>query len=201
LPLLLVWLVHKRWRSIGGVFLPAVGYIGISFAMLGWAGIVDYIRMLSIINHQIVTDPSAWHMPTLRALFSTAFTSGLATAATVICAGGLLIWTIRRWHSTDLECGFAALLIVTVIIAGYAQVYDLSLVSLAMLVSSNTAKSPFGMAVAVYMWIAFLIAENVPVANVLWPLLAPLLAAYAVVLLRRTVPPVAISENQRAAVF
>src|SRR5262249_14342068 len=35
LPLLLVWLVHRRWRSLAGTLLPAVGYIAISLLMVG----------------------------------------------------------------------------------------------------------------------------------------------------------------------
>jgi hypothetical protein len=195
LPLVAVWLLHKRWRSLAGMMIPAVAYIAISFRMLGWTGILDYIRMLSTINHHITTDSSAWQMPTLRAFFSTVLPADLATVATITAVSGLLLWIIRRWRDMDLKQGFAALLIATVITAGYAQVYDLSLVFLAFLIYPSAANSRFAIAVSIYMWIAFLIAESVRGANVLWPFLAPLLAGYAVMLLGPRLPQIAISEH------
>jgi hypothetical protein len=188
LPLLIVWLVRKRWRSLAGMVLPAVGYLAVSFAMLGWTGIINYIRMLSMINKRMVTDSSAWQMPTLRAFFSTVLSPSLATVATIICTSGLLILIIMRWRSIPAEQSFAALLIAAVISAGYAHVYDLSAVSLALLLCPGAAASRFGIAVAIYMWCAFLIAESVPAASLLWPCLSVPLGTYAAALLLRRIP-------------
>jgi hypothetical protein len=88
-----------------------------------------------------------------------------------------------RWRSIALEQSFGALLIGAVITAGYAHVYDLSLVLVALLLCPGAAARPFGIAVAIYMWLAFLIAGSVPAASLLWPCLSPPLAAYAVSLL------------------
>jgi len=70
-----------------------------------------------------------------------------------------------------------------VITAGYAHIYDLSLVLVALLLCPGAAACPFGIAVAIYMWLAFLIAGIVPAASLLWPFLSPPLAAYVVALL------------------
>jgi hypothetical protein len=183
LPLLIVWLLRRRWRSLAGMVLPAIGYFAVSFTMLGRTGIVNYIRMLSTINNRMVTDSSAWQMPTLRAFFSTVLSSSLATVATITFTSGLLILIIMRWRSIALEQSFGALLIGAVITAGYAHVYDLSLVLVALLLCPGAAARPFGIALAIYMWLAFLIAGSVPAASLLWPCLSPALAVYAVSLL------------------
>ena len=134
IPVFLLLLVRKNWKAAMGFASVGIGLTLLSFAMMGWDGLLQYPAFVLEVERslsqgtRIVTD-----MPNLRGL-ADLFSSGrgpyafLTVAATAFVMFGL---AASRWHPAldDLgfDAGFALTVVVTLLIAYHALVHDLSL--------------------------------------------------------------------------
>jgi len=137
LPLAVILLFSGRRKAVLGVASCALVMAGISIAVIGWRGFLDYPgyvwRLEQIMGRgAIVPD----NMPNLRGFLAIFFRDGHPTALALgatgsICLLILAIWIFRSaQHAGNLELGFSAAILVTILISYHAFIYDLGLLLL-----------------------------------------------------------------------
>jgi len=105
LPLLLIFLLRKKWTLAGGFVITALCLSLLSLAAVGWQGAVDYGKLLLAVgsNPQNVSYGSGVDMPTIHGLvfaigrtwLSSRFINALAAGLSLF----LVVWVGLRWSS------------------------------------------------------------------------------------------------------
>ena len=137
LPLAIILLFSRRRKAVFGAVCSAVVMAAISIAVVGWRGFLDYPgyvwRLEEVMGRgAIVPD----NMPNLRGFLAIFFRDGHSTALALgatgsICLLILAIWIFRSAeHAGNLELGFSAAILVTILISYHAFIYDLGLLLL-----------------------------------------------------------------------
>jgi hypothetical protein len=137
LPLLLFFLVVRRWKVIGGAALVVVLIAATSFAIVGRGLLAKYLfvcRYLVGLHDPHTVD----HMPTVRGLLTMMFPGSphliIATAvlSLVILAWGLLIWTRWSWEpaSRSFDLLFALAVVISLAIDYHAFIYEMAAIVL-----------------------------------------------------------------------
>jgi len=148
LPFAVICFLRRKWRLMGGFATATLLFAGLSLAAVGPGGIVSYVKMLagalaSPRNATYATSMKPSDMATLRGLFFTLFPH-LSPHWTQVAAGIagaiLIIATAWVWWRRDMYHGerssapiFAAALTVSLATSPHAQVHDMSLMLLAIL--------------------------------------------------------------------
>ena len=137
LPLAIILLFSRRRRAVFGAACSAGVMAAISIAVVGWRGFLDYPlyvwRLEQIMGRGAIVPDD---MPNLRGFLAIFFRNGHPMALALGAAGSvcLLILAIRIFRSAEhvgnLELGFSAAILVTILISYHAFIYDLGLLLL-----------------------------------------------------------------------
>jgi hypothetical protein len=138
LPLALLLVVQKKWRSLIGFAGVAVGLGLISVLMLGWRTVLEYPDFLQRAEEAFLGPASQMRMPNLHGLLVTAgaglsVASGWISGLTALASIGLLVLVARdwRWESGEVfDLGFSMAVVSAVLVSYHAFVYDLTILSL-----------------------------------------------------------------------
>lgn len=157
LPLLLIFLLRRKWRLAGGFILTGLALAAIGLAAVGWGGAVSYVRlMLDTIAHP--GNPAYWaiqtsDMPSVRGVFSSllggrigaGWIAGLIGVASAI----LILWAARPWRERESrqpdDLAFASAVIISLLTAPYMNPHDLSVLLLPVLLAIYSPRWPRGM--------------------------------------------------------
>ena len=137
LPILLLFLLWKRWRFAAGFALSAICVLALSLAMVGPIGFARYAQALisaSLVNP--VTLPGYGQvkpslMPNLRGLVTVFMGSHLSARGTyvmIFALSTLLIWWIARQNPRK-EHALLVAIPVSLMVAYHSYVYDLSILA------------------------------------------------------------------------
>jgi alpha-1,2-mannosyltransferase len=139
LPLVLVLLVRRQWKTLAGFSVTAFGLLLISAAVVGWNGVAAYPGFLLRLNQsaaQAAIDPRG--MPNLRGLVEGLLNlAGFPALLLIITLSIALETLVVRWWRVEpaqkFELSFALCLAVTTIISYHFFMHDLSLLMLPIL--------------------------------------------------------------------
>lgn len=150
LPLMLVFLVKRRWKAIFCFAAASVILILRSLQITGWGGLTEYPGLLLEQNQeaaselgqlQRVTFPST--MPNLRGLLYTIFANtmqdGFVIAGVILCSLIVVLALISMWkrygetEEETLNLKFSLSLMAGLLISYHLQIHDLSLLLLPIL--------------------------------------------------------------------
>ncbi len=150
-PLLLI-LVIRRWRLLGGFIPVALGLAGVSVAMLGWRGTADYVRFVLYLEKSGAGGAIvAADMPNLRGLIACLpginAGSSFAMALTLVSSMAIFLaafWRVRqRRDSVAFSFGLAT--VATILVSYHLLHYELSLLlPVALLLFSASAQTEWG---------------------------------------------------------
>jgi len=150
LPFILIFFLKRRWKMVSA-FLGVAVLLGlVSFSLIGWSGVTDWIHIL---RGQTAELPSvaasadkailSAAMPNLRGSLYAVLANRVSPAALSVLVGlgslVLLVWGIRRWSSNyrsgnrTFDLLFALNLVVTLMVSYYEFIHDLVLVALPIL--------------------------------------------------------------------
>jgi hypothetical protein len=131
LPLLLFFLVARRWRVAAGSALSGSLLLIASFVIVGRDFIPRYLKMCELLSSSHDT-PGAARMPSVRGLV-TAFIphSPYLPLATVLVSVTILVWGLRKWSrwdgaTADLDTLFPLALILSLLIDYQGMIYNLT---------------------------------------------------------------------------
>jgi len=143
LPLAVVLLFGRRITAVWGVACSALTMSGVSVAVVGWRGFLDYPgyvwRLEQVMGRGAIVPDD---MPNLRGLLAVFFRDGQPVALVLGAAASLLVLThaIRIFRSAEragnLELGFSTAVLVAVLVSYHAFIYDLGLLFLPVLLLS-----------------------------------------------------------------
>lgn len=155
LPFAFVLLLHRRWRVIGGMAISGACELAISWALVGWKGVLYYPRYAWQVNRTSSWSIIPRNMPNLRGLF-TGWTESVAQRSEleVLLLGVslcVLFWTSRHWRPEDLRdpdgwnAGFSIAMIASFLVGYHGYNQDMSMVLLPTLLTLNRlAAVPMG---------------------------------------------------------
>jgi hypothetical protein len=147
-PIVLILLFDRRFRSVLGFACSALAASLISIATVGWREFLDYPRYVWQLEQHLGRGailPTA--MPNLRGFVAIFTRDGYALSLILTFAGSLflLILTIllfrRAEHAERLDLAFSAAVLVSILVSYHAFMYDLSLLLLPVLFLVNFAVS------------------------------------------------------------
>jgi hypothetical protein len=153
LPLVLVLLFCKKWRFIVGFATSAFVLLLLSFAAVGWQGLLSYGRILFAIgsNPQNVSYGSGVDMPTIYGLVYALFGNRLSHAelnvVVALLSLGLLGWVAFQWQSVEtvsnpsFDLMFAAALAASLLSGSHMFTHDFSPLILPLLVVAPYLKT------------------------------------------------------------
>lgn len=140
LPLAIILLFSRRWRAVLGIVVSTLVLMLVSVAIVGWRGFLDYPgyvwRLEQIMGRGAIVPDD---MPNLRGFLAIFFRDGDHLALVLGAAGSalLLLLAIRLFRSSEragnLEMGFSASILVTILISYHAFIYDMGLLLLPVL--------------------------------------------------------------------
>ena len=133
----IILLFKRRWKALGCFFLVALFLTSLSLFMVGWQGVIDYIKLISEVvrwENQYGVSPSGMH--NLRAFFYLIFGSDqreLLICSLILTTLGFLLLLFLIWkdewrpfsHLFDLK--FSLLIMVTILISPHLNTHDLTL--------------------------------------------------------------------------
>jgi hypothetical protein len=145
LPLLVLFLVRKRWRVLLGVSGVGVFLGAVSLAILGWMGTWDYIRLLLTLTrgtYALAAVPA--QMPTLRGFLDTMLAGRVGerplTLLVILSSLALLAWLLQKWRNRSwdsvgksFDLLFSLSLVVAFMISFHSLVHTLMVLALPML--------------------------------------------------------------------
>jgi hypothetical protein len=140
LPMAIILLFSRRWKTIFGIACSALVGAAISIAVVGWHGFLgypEYVWKLERVMGRGAIVPD--DMPNLRGFLAIFFRDGNLMALALGATGSifLLILAIRLFRSAEqvgnLELGFSAAVLVTIFVSYHAFIYDLGLLFLPIL--------------------------------------------------------------------
>lgn len=132
IPILIFFLITKRWRVAGAAVATVVAMIAGSIALVGRTGIQDY--RTTIVYLGMVHDAgSVTRMPCLRGLMGLAMRDPreLALATAVVSAVVLGIAAVWWARVQEFDLAFASALLLALAVDYHAFMYELSVVTLA----------------------------------------------------------------------
>ncbi len=151
-PIVLVFVIRRRWRVLAGFSVTAAVLLLISVQMTGWPALQNYPRYLWELNRMPGAGVITWRsMPNLRGLW-TAVTPNIAGspyAAALLVAVALIIllWVARycfaprRRDAKRITASFSLVLAATLLTSYYCYNYDLSVLLIPMLLLSEGGSS------------------------------------------------------------
>lgn len=153
LPILLLFLLWKRWRFAAGFALSAIGVLALSLAMVGPAGCARYAQELVSASLSAANQPSyvpsftPEFMPNLRGLVTALIGSHVSAKAMygiLIALSAPLLWWAARQNPQKQHALLLAIP-VSLIVAYHSHVHDLSILAIplfpALLRSAKSAVS------------------------------------------------------------
>jgi Glycosyltransferase family 87 len=156
LPFVFIFLLRRRWKVLGGFFTVSVLALGVSVAMLGWRGLIDYARLLVQAGQAVGSQADSVHvatMPSLRgllvAIFGRIVPENLLFPLVMAASLGLLIWAAWQFRDAshprsaafDLEFSMAA--VAALLVSYHVFVHELTpLVVIAYLLLGYEAARP-----------------------------------------------------------
>ena len=140
LPLAVIFLFSKRWRAVLGLASSSIAMAAVSIGVVGWTGFRDYPKYVWTLEQlmgrgAIVPDD----MPNLRGFLAIFFRDGHPIALMLGAIGSLilLLLAIQLFRLADeagnLELGFSAAVLITILVSYHAFIYDLGLLFLPVL--------------------------------------------------------------------
>jgi hypothetical protein len=202
-----VLLFTGRWRVLAGMALSAFLQLAAAAAYFGQGVLVDYVTMLrSLPAITALLEPKLHLMHSFRAFFL--ILPGfepVAIAASLACSAWFVILLARRWAThLDRDLCFALVLPAAVLISPHTSVYDLVLLTPALMVIGDRLlalqdKAPRGPLAASWTLLALVYVLPAWSTASLWlhvQPLVPCLAALVVCVLRLPPVPVAAAPDQ-----
>jgi hypothetical protein len=135
LPLILFFLVARRWRVLAGSAVSGSLLLLASFAMVGRDFVFQYVGICKLLSASH-NSRSAANMPTVRGFVAALFPSNAHTfLLTAVLSVALLIWGLRLWsrwdgNSADLDPLFPVALIISLLIDYQGYIYNMTLLLL-----------------------------------------------------------------------
>jgi len=152
LPLAGVFLAAHRWRSLAVFGVTGIILAAVSFAMVGWQGVLDLVSILrSMGNYAFVVRPAL--MPNLRGLIHVVLLRGnlewLTGDVAILISFGLYSRCLYIWRQdvdvleSRFDLAFALVLVTTVLISYHLYAHDLFIITISIVlffrfVSSET---------------------------------------------------------------
>ena len=141
LPLLLVFLIIKRWRIILGAVAAAATLALVSLALVGWAGIRDYIELVLRLAKSSAFPTLVPAMPNVRGFVDVLLRGRVAarylTALVVAGSLALLAWPVIKWRRRRWDPGeksfdllFSLSMVVCVMISYHSLIHSLVVLTL-----------------------------------------------------------------------
>jgi hypothetical protein len=164
LPLAVIFLLRRQWR-FGGGFAASAAVLGLaSVVVVGWGGMVDYLRLLLRIgnNPQNVSYGSAVDMPTLHGLVYAVAgrhlnVAGLNTVVSLLTLT-LLVWIAWQWRSepqtTSFDLMFAAAIAASLLAGSHMFTHDFSPLVVGMFLAANLRAQSHGIRAAIVLTLA-----------------------------------------------
>ena len=131
LPLLLFFLVARRWRVLAGSFVSGLLLIIASFVIVGRDFIPQYVKMCEYLSVSHSSAGSA-NMPTVRGFLTLIFPQSPHLPAVVaVLSLVLLIWGLRYWSSragatADWDTLFPLALVLSLLIDYQGYIYNMT---------------------------------------------------------------------------
>jgi hypothetical protein len=124
------------WRVLAGMAISAIAQLALGALWFGTAAVSAYVGMLSRLPALTeLIEPKPYLLQSFRGFFAVfPPTSDHAAALSVLCSLAILAVVARHWRvSRDPDAGFAMLLIATVLVSPHTNVYDLVIVTPALM--------------------------------------------------------------------
>lgn len=154
LPVMAVMLLRRRWKTVAGFAVTAAALVGISAAVVGWRGLMNYPHELLQFSHvQAGGAMNPRIMPNLRGVV--AGLAGDGNSAHLFLGAlslALLAWAAWKWKAgggqPEFDLGFGLTLVVAVMVSYHLMAHDLSVLLLPLLVAAEwlLRERPTGMA-------------------------------------------------------
>jgi hypothetical protein len=136
LPLLLVFLVRKRWRIVLAALSAGTGLGLLSLALVGRKGIHSYVELLLTVTQHGRHYVPTIGMPNVRGFVETVFANRVShqhlSFLVAVVSVGLLGWTIRQWGNVSWEprkktydLVFSLSLLVSLLVAYHSFMHNL----------------------------------------------------------------------------
>ena len=155
LPVVVLFLLRRRWRMLAGFSIASVLLLAVSFLVVGVKGIMEYPGFLLELNSglqsrvlQALRGIFPFAMPNLRGVLFMALSGflpeSLVTPATLVASAALLLWWGRRSarlsaQARALDLVFSLDICVAVLVSFHAQLHDLTLLALPIVLVLNRA--------------------------------------------------------------
>jgi len=208
LPFVPVFFIKRRWRLVSAFLAVSVVLVLISFSVIGWRGLLDWMSLLKQENAPVPYTAgsseklvSYYGMPNLRGFFYAVLTGTMSPVGLNLllaaCSVILVVWGIRRWgagyerEGGEFQLLLALDLVITLLVSYFGWPHDLVLVGLPILLTfsyfenSRAALSPrrlvfVGSALLLFVVPLFLFSTNSKHSWVIsWLLLALLFSLSA----------------------
>jgi Glycosyltransferase family 87 len=196
LPFVLIFLLWRKWKFLGGFIAAGLGCAALSAATVSPKGVVSYVYfMLDVAKnpaHAAYVPITPWAMPNLRGLFDVLLSPRWINPALAICSTFIILsvsfWWRKEEHHTaspGLELAFSTAVVTSVITGFHVHSYDLSLILLPVLLVIGAIKEMdrwlliLSVAIHVYPFAVYLlVTANGGRYLLLYPLLVPLLIVF-----------------------
>jgi hypothetical protein len=163
LPFALIFLLRRKWRFTTGFALSAAVLGILSFATVGWAGILNYIKLLAVVSSHPanVSYGSATDMATLQGFVHALLrnsANGLIIRLTVAALSLFLValvawsWNRAEHNRASFDLIFAIAIVVSLITGFHMFAHDLSPLLLAMLLVMPQIPKQGSVGLRVLLW-------------------------------------------------
>lgn len=132
LPFVLVLLIRRRWRALGGFVAGSAAFAGICVAVAGWRCLIDYPRLLLHLTRLPLTGYNIWAMANLHGLMVGLAHREPPLIITLAVSLALIAASALAWN--NVEFGFASGIITTVLVSYHLNPHDLSLLLIPLVV-------------------------------------------------------------------
>jgi len=141
LPLLLVFLVRKRWRIVLGALSAGIGLGLLSLALVGWKGVRSYAGLLLTVTQYGRHYVPTIGMPNVRGFAETVLADRVGhrylNVLVAVSSLTLVGWLIRKWRRPDWDPGkknfdllFSLSLVVSSLVAYHSFMHNLIVLAL-----------------------------------------------------------------------
>jgi hypothetical protein len=143
LPVIAVLLLRRRWKTVAGFATTAAALVGISAAVVGWGGLMNYPHQLLQFSHvQAGAAMNPRLMPNLRGIVAGLAGDGnWAHVLIGVLSAALVVWAASKWNAggqqTQFDLGFGLTLVVAVIVSYHLMAHDLSVLLLPLLLAGE----------------------------------------------------------------
>src|SRR5579864_2083058 len=141
LPVMAVVLLRRRWQTVAGFAVTGAALAGISAAVVGWEGLINYPRQLLRFSHaQAGGAMNPRVMPNLRGVLAGLAGDGnsahLLIGALSLC---LVAWAAWKWKvcGPEFDLGFGVSMVVAVMVSYHLMAHDLSVLLLPLLLGAE----------------------------------------------------------------